>query len=149
MVIMTDDVAVEKEEKPDGADFFVELPDGHKVWFRDFKDGQRLMLIRAHESLVTARDKVHASDLPDADKYRELAKLSERGDKRLWNAIDSITLNPADIDLIMDAMIIGAIDIDWAWKVMARGRPLVEPDDAEEVKPAKPSRRANAKRSPR
>lgn len=148
---MTDDVTVEKDphdEKPEGADFFVDLPNGHVVWFRDLKSGQRLMLSRAQEATFIARERVYESSDKDEDKVKALTELTLKSDKRLWDAIDSTVINPDDIERIMDTMISGVIDVDWAWKVIARGSTAPTPDDdAEEIAPPKPSRRANAKRT--
>lgn len=151
MVSMVDDVTVANEEsseaKPEGADFFVALPDGHKVWFREFKFGQRLMIFRAYDLTKVARQKIIEASGTAAEKLEKLAELSLRSDKRLWDAIDSIIIDPEDIDRVMDSMIIGAIDEKWAWKVMAGGKEPPEADDAEDVQVKKPSRRANAKRT--
>lgn len=152
MVNMSEDVSTENEvseAKPEGADFHVALPDGHKVWFRDFAQGQRLMLIRASD--ITSADRIRIQGGPgtDEEKYDALTKLSLKADKRMWDAIDSRIVNPGDIEKIMDAMISGAIDIEWAWKVFRGGIDAtdVADDDIEEVKASKPTRRANAKRT--
>ncbi len=151
MVNMSDDVTDENvtPAKPEGADFDMDLPDGHKVWFRAIGQGQRLMLIRANDLAAADRKRIMEGPGTSEEKYDALAKLSLKVDKRLWDAIDSRVLDPADIDKIMDAMICGDIDVAWAWKVFSGGRDSTpEPDDdVEQVKPAKPSRRANAKRT--
>jgi hypothetical protein len=152
MVNMTEDVTVEKNEnevKPEGADFFVDLPDGHRVWFRDFKQSQRLMLYRASDASSAARIKIHEGSGTAEEKLKALTELALKADKRIWDAIDSIVIDPDDIERIMDAFTSGAVGDEWSNKVIAGGRtdPVVADDDAEEVAPSKPSRRANAKRT--
>jgi hypothetical protein len=149
MVNMSDDVIDENSGKPQGADFFVALPDGHKVWFKDFSTGQRLMLIRANDLTSADRERITRGPGTDSEKYDALTKLSLKADKRLWDAIDSRVVNPEDIERIMDAMIVGDIGTEWAWKMFRGGRDVDAEldDDAEEVKQVKPSRRANAKRT--
>lgn len=156
MVNMSDDVTEANEAKtselvkPEGADFHVPLPSGHKVWFRDFRQGQRLMLVRASELTSADRVRIESGPGTDEEKLEALTKLSLKADKRMWDAIDSRVVDPDDIDAIMDAMICGDIDIQWAWKVFRGGADVpavVEDDDVEQVKEAKPSRRANAKRT--
>jgi hypothetical protein len=151
MVNMSDDVIDENVApiKPEGADFSMDLPDGHTVWFRAFQQGQRLMLIRANDLAAADRKRIMEGPGTAKEKYDALAKLSLKVDKRLWDAIDSRVIDPADIDKIMDAMICGDIDDAWAWKVFSGGRDSTpEPDDDVENLPiAKPSRRANVKHS--
>jgi hypothetical protein len=152
MVNMSVDVMDENvvgEARPEGADFGMDLPNGHKVWFRDFQRGQRLMLVRANDIAAADRQRIEAGPGSTEEKYDALTALSLKADKRMWDAIDSRVIDPRDIELIMDAMISGEIDIEWAWKVFSGGRetPAVVDDDIDEVQQAKPSRRANAKRT--
>lgn len=150
MVNMSDDVTDTNETndvKPEGADFGVDLPSGHKVWFRNFQQGQRLMLIRASEIASADRRRIEEGPGTDEQKLEALTKLSLKADKRMWDAIDSRVVDRDDIDEIMDAMICGDIDIQWAWKVFRGGTELPPDDDVEQVQNVKPSRRANAKRT--
>lgn len=151
MVNMGDDVTVENVEnyKPEGADFHVPLPNGDAIWFKDFQQGQRLMLVRASEIAGADRVRIQGGPGTDVEKFDALTKLSLKADKRMWDAIDSRVVNPDDIDKIMDAMICGDIDITWAWKVFRGGVevPEIIDDDVEPIKEVKPSRRANAKRT--
>lgn len=144
---MTEDVTVENEVKPEGADFKVPLPNGHAIWFKDFQQGQRLMLVRANDIAAADRIRIQGGPGTDEEKYKALTKLSLKADKRLWDAIDSRVIDPDDIDKIMDAMISGDIDVEWAWKVFRGGVEVPAADDAEEIVESKPSRRANAKRT--
>lgn len=138
------------EARPEGADFSVALPDGHVVWFRDLSYGQRLMLSRSSQQMRKKLDEIDGGQLSDREKLEARQKIVTVNNKRMWDAIDSTMVFPDDIDLVMDAMISGEIDIDWATQALGRGEadtPDVD-DDAEEVKPAaKPSRRANVKRT--
>lgn len=147
---MTDDVNVEKNEnevKPEGADFFVDLPDGHRVWFKDFAVGQRLMLMRSGRQANARMKVIEEGSGSGREKLEAINKVVSQTDKRMWDAIDSIVINPEDVDIIMDAMIAGDIGPEWGTLVLRRGQQEPPDDDAEEVKPSKPSRRANAKRT--
>lgn len=141
IVNMSDDV-IDENVKPQGADFDMDLPSGHKVWFKDFRQGQRLMLVRANELASADRKRIEAGPGTVEEKYEALTALSLKADKRMWDAIDSRVVDPEDIDKIMDAMICGDIDISWALAVFGGGRKVdVEPDDdAEPVKAVKASR---------
>jgi hypothetical protein len=149
MVNMSDDVMNENSEKPEGADFFVDLPDGHRVWFRDFGAGQRMMLMRSGEQASRRAEAITAGSGTDEEKFFARQAVIARSNKHLWDAIDAAMISKDDIERVMDAMIADEIGMDWAWTVFRRGEPesVVEADDIEEVKPAKPSRRANAKRT--
>lgn len=153
---MSDDVIV---AKPVGADFSRDLPDGRKVWFKDFGQGQRLMLVRFHELARAERRRIEESSMSEEKKYDALTALQLKADKRMWDAIDSRVVNPDDIEAIMDAMIAGTIDEEWARKVFAGNRDIpADVDDdvevlpvAKKVAPAKKAamvkKAANAKRT--
>lgn len=147
---MADNVTVENEaQKPDGADFSMTLPDGHVVWFREFQQGQRLMLLRSNDLARADQKRIQGGPGTDAEKLDALTELSIKADRRTWDAIDSRVVDREDVDRIMDAMISGSIDMQWAWKVFRGGAdPVVElDDDVEPVQEVKPSRRANVKRT--
>lgn len=155
MVNMSDDVTVENDAKtpelvrPEGADFHVPLPSGELIWFKDLSRGQRLMLDRAWGLANRKIEEISGGSLSDSDKVRARQDLIHQSNKRLWDAIDSTMIFPDDVEKVMDAMISGEIDDDWAMRVFNRGEPLSLPedDDVEPVKTVKPSRRANAKRT--
>jgi hypothetical protein len=154
MVNMSDDVTEANEAKtpelvkPEGADFHVPLPSGELIWFRDLSRGQSLMLQRSGDLASKRIREISEGPLSDADKVRARQELIHLTNKRLWDAIDSTMVFPDDVDKVMDAMISGEIDDDWAVLVFNRGvSPEIIEDDIEEVKEVKPSRRANAKRT--
>lgn len=154
MVNMSDDVTETNETKtvelvkPQGADFHVPLPGGDPVWFKDLSRGQRLMLQRAWDLANRKITEISEGSLSEADKVRARQDLIHQSNRRLWDAIDSTMVFSDDVDKVMDAMISGEIDDDWATLVFNRGEALKLPedDDVDQVKEVKPSRRANVKR---
>jgi hypothetical protein len=144
---MADDVTVGNEVKPEGADFFVPLPNGEPIWFKDLALGQRLMLQRSGQQMGKRIEDIEGGQGTKLEKIKARQEIIDVGNRRLWDAIDSSMIFPTDVDKVMDAMISGDIDIDWAWKVFARGQEPPADDDVEDRPPSKPSRRANAKRT--
>lgn len=144
---MSDDVIDENSGKPEGADFFVPLPDGRKIWFKDFAPGQRMMLMRSGEQASRRAKQISEGSGTDEEKFFQRQDVISRSNRHLWDAIDASMIDNSDIDLVMDAMISGEIDIEWAWKVFRRGEPEPLDDDTEEAKQPRSSRRANAKRT--
>jgi hypothetical protein len=153
MVNMADDVTDEQEEKPADADFFVPLPNGHKVWFKDFERGQLFMLQRAGKLMRRKLQAVLDGGGPEEEKNLAFWELMQMGNQQMWDAIDSRVVNKPDIEVYQTAFIAGEIDDMWPHLVLRRGEPDTHiDDDTEEVTPQagprRPAKRAaNAKRT--
>jgi hypothetical protein len=152
---MVDMVDVSNDEqsqpdKPEGADFKITL-NGRRVWFKKMSESQRITLSRIERRMHRRLREIR--DTPGSSPDEILAKLRASDDQvdmlyqRIWDAVDSTIIDPADQEFLEESMLTGKLAMSDAMRVFRQGADEPQPDDAEIVpkpRPARPAKKAAA-----
>lgn len=148
---MVDMVDVSNDEqsqpdKPEGADFKITL-NGRRVWFKKMSESQRITLSRIERRTHRGLREVREGSLSDLDKLRAADALVDMLYQRIWDAVDSTIIDPADREFLEESMLTGKLAMSDAMRVFRQGADEPQPDDAEIVakpRPARPAKKAAA-----
>lgn len=134
-------------EKPEGD--FKHVIGGRDIWFNAPLAGQFHAWKRYRASLETryAVIRVKAKKSPSLEVLRELADMSEKFDLATLEFVESLIVNPDDVDFLQFEMISGRATMNDMYRILF-GDPGPEDDQAPAPKPRKPAKKvANAKRA--
>ncbi len=140
MVNMTD-VSNDELSKPAGADFKINLV-GRDIWFKKMLDSQQIALSRIQRRTGIQVQAVLASEATHQEKIVATTDLIDGMYQRMWDAIDSTIVLPADQEFLLDAMVTAKLKMSDAMRVFRQGKDEPQPDDAEIVVKPRPVRAA-------
>lgn len=142
-----EDVSNDEQSQPDkpaGADFKITL-NGRVIWFRKMSESQRLTLSRIERRMLRRLQEIREGEGDVLTKLRESDAQVDMLYQRIWDAVDSTIIDPADQEFLEESMLTGKLAMSDAMRVFRQGRDEPQPDDAEIV--AKPVRARPAKKA--
>lgn len=123
------------------SDTFVKVLAGRPVTFKVMGKGQLLMLMRYSSTLQK-----QMAQAAEADDGAQVDRLLNKLNEAVWTAVESLFVNPEDIDFVQMAIIGGTVQDEELMTVFAGGKNTREPADDED--PPAPKKRAAKKAAP-